>query len=87
MADSLEDWSLEQIVYALRKWRDENPSKRPNPGHIKGLLLSLRGHAEAKRMVAQPEPKPNVNRISDERRAEIMAEVFPALAAIKRMDS
>ena len=85
-ADSLDDWSLEQIVYALRKWRDDNPSKRPNPGHIKGLLLSLRGHAEAKR-IPQPEPEPNVKRISDKRRAEIMAEVFPALAAFKRMDS
>ena len=71
-ADTLEDWTQEQILYALRKWRNEFPSKRPNPGHILVTLKELRGRAEVKRMPMQ-EPVPEIQRVSAERAAEIMA--------------
>ncbi len=45
-ADTLEDWTHEQVVWALRKWRNGNPSRRPNPGHILGILKEARGKAE-----------------------------------------
>ena len=48
-ADTLEDWTGEQVLYGLRKWRNENPNKRPNPGHILSILKLTRGVAEAKR--------------------------------------
>jgi hypothetical protein len=43
--DELQDWHIDQIFYALRKWRDDNPSKKPNPGHIKRILKGERGMA------------------------------------------
>lgn len=51
--DELEDWTIDQIRFALRKWRDTNPSKKPNPGHISMLLKRERGVA----YVAQREGK------------------------------
>ena len=48
-ADALEDWKQEQVLYALRVWRNDNPSKKPNPSHILSILKTLRGKAEAKR--------------------------------------
>jgi len=56
-ADSLDDWTLEQVVFALRKWRNEFPNKKPNPGHIKEVLLDLRGRAEVKRMPVPDRPQ------------------------------
>lgn len=41
-ADTLENWTHEQVVWGLRKWRNENPSRKPNPGHILSLLLVQR---------------------------------------------
>lgn len=52
--DELEDWSIDQIRFALRQWRDTNQSKKPNPGHIKAILKRERGIA----YVAQREGKP-----------------------------
>lgn len=49
-ADTLEDWPQGDVLGALRKWRNENPNKKPNPGHILGLLKEARGRAEAERM-------------------------------------
>lgn len=43
--DELEDWHLDQIRWALRKWRSLNPSKKPNPAHISGMLKGERGRA------------------------------------------
>lgn len=74
-ADSLEDWSHKQILWALRKWRNENPNKKPNPGHILSILKLERGKAEAKRMKAKaPEPEAPRERISPERAKEIAEE-------------
>lgn len=41
--DELQDWKLEQVVWALRKWVRDFPDKKPNPGHILGLLRDARG--------------------------------------------
>lgn len=66
-ADALEDWSHTQVLWALRKWRNDNPNKKPNPGHILQLLKDARGKAEAKRMaVSKPAPAPMVNEITPE---------------------
>lgn len=46
-ADTLEDWEPKQVLWGLRKWRNENPSRKPNPGHILGILKEQRGKSEA----------------------------------------
>lgn len=43
--DELEDWHIDQIRAALRKWRSAHPSKKPNPGHIVAILKGERGKA------------------------------------------
>lgn len=69
-ADSLEDWSHKQVLWALRKWRNENPNKKPNPGHILGLLKGARGRAEAERMAtSKPAPQPPRQEITEEEKA------------------
>lgn len=72
--DELQDWTHEQCVWALRKWRNENPDKRPNPGHITAMMKDARG-----RKIAAALPKPvdqPRERISAERAAEIRAEIY-----------
>lgn len=61
-ADTLEDWTPDNVRHALRKWRDANPNKRPNPSHISNLLKSIRGKKEVERAKARqaaqpPEPR------------------------------
>jgi len=57
-SDTLEDWSGEQVLFALRKWRDENENKKPNPSHILSILKELRGKAEVERARLAPvEPR------------------------------
>ena len=71
-ADALEDWSHKQVLWALRKWRNENPNKKPNPGHILAMLKDARGRAEAERMrLSKPIPKqePALAPITEEERA------------------
>lgn len=43
--DELEDWHIDQIRWALRRWRSLNPSKKPNPAHIAAILKCERGRA------------------------------------------
>jgi len=69
-ADTLEDWTQEQILYGLRKWRDDNPSKKPNPSHVLGILKTLRGKAEAKRAaISAPAREPEPHLTAEEREA------------------
>lgn len=74
--DSLQDWSREQVVWALRKWRNDNPDKRPNPGHILGIMKDKRGQRiaaekyEARKTLPPPPP-----RVTADRTAEILAEI------------
>lgn len=72
-ADTLEDWTHEQVVWGLRKWRNENPSRKPNPGHILSILKEQRGKSEAAKM-HKPEPEPEREKVSDEARERILKE-------------
>lgn len=69
--DSLEDWPIEQIKWALRQHREARPDRKPNPGHISAILITQRGIEAAKRAEigkAEDEPRPKVS--DDERRAQ-----------------
>ena len=88
--DELEDWPVESIKGALRLWRRENPSKKPNPGHIVQLLKKAWGEKNApavRAALALAKPAQRVDlpplevrkAISDE-----LAEKFPGL--IKRIE-
>jgi len=61
--DELEEWPVESIKTALRQWRRENPSKKPNAGHILQILNRAWGkrHTDQVRMAVQrlrpPEPQ------------------------------
>jgi hypothetical protein len=72
--DALEDWTQEQIVWALRKWRNENPNKKPNAGHILAVMKEARGRKVAAQLPRQ-QPKPDRERISADRASEIMQEI------------
>lgn len=76
-ADALEDWSQEQVLYGLRKWRNESPNKRPNPGHILSILKGMRGRAEVKRRPEKPDdaPEPARQQATQEQRDAIMREI------------
>src|SRR6056297_1194063 len=41
--DELEDWTHEQVVWALRQWNRENPRLRPTPGDIVAICKRERG--------------------------------------------
>ena len=40
--DALQAWTIEQIVFALRRYNEDEPGKRPTPGHIVALLKRIR---------------------------------------------
>lgn len=54
-ADKLEDWTVDQVRWGLRKWRASNPNKKPNPDHIEPLLKAERGRVEVARIKARGE--------------------------------
>lgn len=72
-ADTLEDWTQDQILYALRKWRNETPSRKPNPGHILGILKMMRGKAEVNRNPPAPAPQIERQRATPEEAAAILS--------------
>lgn len=41
--ESLEDWPVDEVRAELRRWKRENPSRRPNDGHILKALKDRRG--------------------------------------------
>ncbi|WP_083195215.1 hypothetical protein [Pararhodobacter sp. CCB-MM2] len=72
--DELQDWTLEQAVWGLRKWNREHPRTRPTPGDIVVILKAERGRQKAADVAAmtasrEPERQP----ASAEAVAEIMA--------------
>ena len=75
--DTLENWKPESILAALRQWRDENPDKRPNPGHIVRALKDAWGkrHADQVRAALAPPVEQPKQRVGAQRAAEIMAEL------------
>jgi hypothetical protein len=89
-ADELEDWPAESVQDALRQWRRENPSKKPNPGHILQVLNRAWGerHSEQVKAVVRslrlPEPQ-NLPDLTQRRAiADDLAKQFPGL--IKRIE-
>ncbi|WP_305968542.1 MULTISPECIES: hypothetical protein [unclassified Mameliella] len=71
--DELQDWTREQVVFALRQWNRANPRRRPTPGDISGLLKEIRGRKEAERMRATaPPPEPEKERVSKEQAEAIL---------------
>lgn len=87
--DELEDWPVESVKAALRQWRRENPSKKPNPGHILQILKQAWGarHVEQVRAVVQslraPEPQNLPDLAQRQAIADDLAAQFPGL--IKRV--
>ena len=71
--DELQDWTREQVVWALRKWNRERPRIRPTPGDIVAICKEARGKKCAASMPVQP-PEPRKERVSKDRAAEILAE-------------
>ena len=59
-----------------KQWRDENPDKRPNPGHIVRALKDAWGkrHADQVRAALAAPVEPRKERVSDERRRAILIE-------------
>ena len=51
--DELEDWTQEQVVWALRQWNRDNPRVRPTPGDIVVLLKRKRGETIAAQRKAE----------------------------------
>jgi len=75
--DELEDWMPEQVRWAMRKWCRDNPDRRPNPGHILGMLKESWGkrHADQVRAAIASPVEPPKERVSPEAAKAIMAEV------------
>lgn len=88
--DELENFDARSIRAALRQWRQENPSKRPNPGHILAILNAAWGrkNADQVRAALAAPVEPPKDRVSDDRRRAILAEsgIRDPLAA-KTIDS
>ena len=87
--DELENFDAKSVRAALRQWRQDSPSKRPNPGHILALLNDAWGrrNADQVRTAIAPPPEPARDLPSPERRAEMAAEVarlFPSMKAMTR---
>ena len=94
--DELENWPAQSIRAALRQWREENPSRRPNPGHIVGILKAAWGRRNAPVVAAAlaPATEPPKERVSEEARARILAEtgglpaqVFKTISGIQQREA
>ena len=59
--DELQDWTQEQVVWALRHWNRESPRIRPTPGDIVAICKAARGRKVAAQRQQQPE-EPNVRK-------------------------
>ena len=82
--DELQDWTHEQVVWALRGWNRENPRRRPTPGDLVGMLKKARGEKLAREKIAAPVPQHEG--MTPERAAEVADELaakFPGLGLVK----
>lgn len=69
----MQDWTQEQVVWALRQWNRDNPDKRPTPGHILGIMTAMRGKREAAKLNALPKPAEDERMpVTKERAQQIM---------------
>lgn len=71
--DELQDWTQEQVLWALRQWNRDNPRLRPTPGDIVSVCKKARGKKIAATLPKQ-EPEPERKRVDRERAAEILAQ-------------
>lgn len=71
--DELQEWTQEQIVWALRDWNRRNPRVRPTPGDILSIMKAARGRKHAQKI--EPQKEPERERVTPEAAAEIMAQV------------
>ena len=79
--DELQDWTREQVVWALRKWNRDHPRHRPTPGDILRICKETRGRKIASQL-PRTEPQPERKPVDAETAAKIMAEVG---FSVKRM--
>lgn len=81
--DELEDWPVDSVKAALRQWRRENPSKKPNPGHIMQILKRAWGERNADAVrAATATPMSGPNGMTPEQHEKLMAELeqkFPGI--------
>ena len=77
----MQDWTREQVVWALRKWNRDHPRHRPTPGDILRICKEARGRKIASQL-PKPEPQPERKPVDAETAAKIMAEVG---FSVKRM--
>lgn len=79
--DELQDWTQEQVVWALRQWNMQNPRARPTPGDIVALMKEARGRKVAAQL-PKPTPEPVKTITEEERahRAKVAAEVLGQFA-------
>jgi hypothetical protein len=73
--DELQDWTQEQVLWALRKWNRDFPRIRPTPGDIVAICKKARGMKIAKEArAALPPPEPERKPVDREAAARIIAE-------------
>lgn len=76
--DELEDWTHEQVVWALRDWNRKEPRKRPTPGDILAILKATRGRKMAERakpIPQQEQPSEEITEEDRERRRKVAEEL------------
>lgn len=86
-ADELEDWRLDQITWALREWRRENPSRKPNPGHISAMLRKRRGTEVAARIAEAKSQEAPRAILDEETRLRRKAEIDAILGGLSKRPS
>ena len=72
--DELQDWTREQVVWALRQWNRDHPRHRPTPGDILRICKDARGRRIAAQLTKH-QPTPERKPVDAETAAQIMAEV------------
>ena len=71
--DALQDYPIEEIRAACRAAVMADPKSMPNEGHIIAQIMKARAvFVSSHRALAKPEP--DIQRVSNERAAEILAE-------------
>jgi len=68
----LQDWTRENVIWALRQWNRDNPRIRPTPGDILRLCNAARGRWAASLMEKQKQQQPKPKPVSPDMAAEIM---------------
>ena len=71
--DELQDWTQEQVLWALRRWNRDKPDRRPTPGHIVQIMKEARGRKIASQLPKQ-EPTPERKPIDADSANAILAE-------------